>query len=65
MKLTESAQGVYSIAVTPFLPDGRLDMASVDRMTDFYVGAGATGLTILGIMGEAPKLSEEESLAIR
>lgn len=64
MKLTESAQGVYSIAVTPFLPDGRLDMVSVDRMTDFYVGAGATGLTILGIMGEAPKLSEEESLAI-
>ncbi len=64
MKLTESAQGVYSIAVTPFLPDGRLDIASVDRMTDFYVGAGATGLTILGIMGEAPKLSEEESLAV-
>ncbi len=64
MKLTESAAGVYSIAVTPFQPDGRLDLASVDRMTDFYVGCGATGLTILGILGEAPKLSEEESLAV-
>jgi len=64
MKLTESAQGVYSIAVTPFHPDGRLDMDSVGRMTDFYVGCGATGLTILGILGEAPKLSEDESLAI-
>src|SRR5437868_4912136 len=64
MKLNESAHGVYSIAVTPFHPDGRLDMSSVDRMTDFYIGCGATGLTILGIMGEAPKLSEEESLAV-
>jgi 4-hydroxy-tetrahydrodipicolinate synthase len=64
MKLDESAQGVYSIAVTPFHPDGRLDMNSVDSMTDFYLGCGATGLTILGIMGEAPKLSEEESLAV-
>jgi 4-hydroxy-tetrahydrodipicolinate synthase len=33
-------------------------------MTDFYLGAGATGLTILGIMGEAPKLDMAESLAI-
>ncbi len=64
MQLNESAAGVYSIAVTPFQPDGRLDMASVDRMTDFYLGCGATGLTILGILGEAPKLSEEESLAV-
>ena len=64
MKLDESAAGVYSIAVTPFHPDGRLDMPSVERMTDFYVGCGATGLTILGILGEAPKLSEEESLMV-
>jgi len=64
MKLDESAAGVYSIAVTPFQPDGRLDLKSVDRMTDFYVGCGATGLTILGILGEAPKLTEEESLAV-
>ena len=64
MKLDETASGVYSIAVTPFLPDGRLDTKSVDSMTDFYLRCGATGLTILGIMGEAPKLSEEESLAV-
>ena len=64
MKLNESAAGVYSIAVTPFQPDGRLDMPSVDRMTDFYLGCGATGLTVLGILGEAPKLSEEESRAV-
>ena len=33
-------------------------------MTDFYLRCGVTGLTILGIMGEAPKLDPAESLAI-
>jgi len=64
MRLDETAQGVYPIAVTPFHPDGRVDTASVDRMTDFYIECGATGLTILGIMGEAPKLDMEEALGI-
>ena len=64
MRLDATAQGVYPIAVTPFHPDGRVDTASVDRMTDFYGECGATGLTILGIMGEAPKLDQEEALAI-
>ncbi|MBM6581855.1 dihydrodipicolinate synthase family protein [Microvirga sp. BT689] len=64
MKLDRTAAGVYAIAATPFHPDGRLDTESVDRLTDFYVGCGVTGLTILGIMGEAPKLEPEESLAI-
>lgn len=64
MKLDHTAKGVYAIAATPFHPDGRLDTASVDRLTDFYLECGVTGLTILGIMGEAPKLEPEESLAI-
>jgi hypothetical protein len=62
--LDATASGVYVIAVTPFLNDGRLDEPSTDRMVDFYAGCGATGLTILGIMGEAPKLEPEESLGI-
>lgn len=64
MVLNNAASGVYPIAVTPFLPDGALDSASIDRMTDFYTGAGATGITILGIMGEAQKLEPEESLQV-
>jgi 4-hydroxy-tetrahydrodipicolinate synthase len=64
MPLDHAAQGVFPIAVTPFLPDGRLDAHSIDRMTDFYLAAGATGLTILGIMGEAQKLEPEESVQI-
>jgi 4-hydroxy-tetrahydrodipicolinate synthase len=33
-------------------------------MVDFYLSCGADGLTILGIMGEAPKMTGEESIAI-
>ncbi len=62
--LDETAAGVYTIAVTPFMPDGTLDFDSIDRMVDFYVAKGATGLTVLGMMGEAGKLSAEESLAV-
>ncbi len=61
--LTESARGVYVIAATPFHEDGRIDQASTDRMVDFYRGCGVTGLTILGMMGEAPKLETAEAIA--
>ena len=60
--LTTEAKGVFPIAPTPFLPDGRVDDASVDRMIDHYVAAGSDGCTILGIMGEAPKLDHGESV---
>lgn len=62
--LTSDARGVYVIAPTPFHPDGRIDEASTDRMIDFYLEAGVTGMTVLGQMGEAPKLDLSESLAI-
>ena len=64
MLLDHTAKGVYAIAVTPFAPDGAVDFESVDRMTDFYLSCGVSGLTILGMMGEAPKLDPAEALAI-
>lgn len=56
-----NARGVYLITVTPFTDSGALDLASTDRMVDFCLEKGVTGLTVLGIMGEAPKLTMEES----
>ena len=64
MKLDSSASGVYSIAPTPFLEDGAIDWNSVDRMTDYYFEMGCYGFTILGVLGEAPKLDAEEALAM-
>ena len=61
-RLDESAAGVYIIAVTPFTDDGAIDYAGAEQMVDFYISRGATGLTILGMMGEAPKLSGAEAI---
>jgi 4-hydroxy-tetrahydrodipicolinate synthase len=62
--LREKAKGVYVIAPTPFHPDGRIDESSIDRMTDFFLQAGVTGMTVLGQLGEAPKMTHEESVGI-
>jgi 4-hydroxy-tetrahydrodipicolinate synthase len=64
MTLPPDAHGVYPIAPTPFLDDGSIDTASIDRLTDFYLGCGATGITVLGQLGEAPKLEQQESLNV-
>ena len=60
--IDETARGVYIIAATPFIDDGTLDLESTDRMVDFYLESGVDGITILGVMGEAPKLAPEESV---
>ena len=62
--ITETTHGVFVISVTPFHTDGAIDWDSTDRVTDFYREAGADGLTILGMMGEAPKLTQGEALDI-
>lgn len=62
--IDRNTKGVYVIAATPFTETGAVDFDSIDRMVDFYDEKGATGLTILGIMGEANKLTPEESNAV-
>lgn len=59
--LNASASGVYLITVTPFTVEGELDVQGIDRLVDFYLQAGVHGLTLLGVMGEAPKLTAAES----
>ena len=60
-KLDESARGVYIISATPFTEDGEVDLESTDRLVDFYIEKGVTGITVLGMMGEAQKMSPVES----
>jgi 4-hydroxy-tetrahydrodipicolinate synthase len=60
-RLDETAKGVFVIAPTPFREDGAVDEASAERMTDAFLAAGASGVTILGVMGEAAKLDAEEA----
>jgi 4-hydroxy-tetrahydrodipicolinate synthase len=60
-RLDENAKGVFIIAATPFTETGALDLPSIDRMVEWYLERGVHGMTILGQMGEAPKLTAEES----
>jgi 4-hydroxy-tetrahydrodipicolinate synthase len=64
MHLTHEASGTFAIAPTPFHDDGRIDEGSIDRLTDFYRDAGCNGITVLGILGEAPKLDGQEAVDV-
>ena len=62
--IDETTQGVYIISATPFTDQGELDLDSLDSLTEFYLEHGVTGFTILGMMGEAPKLTDEETSTV-
>lgn len=62
--MLDQARGVYIVAQTPFQENGAIDLDSVDTLSDFYFSHGANGLTVLGVAGEANKLTPEESLAV-
>ena len=52
--------GVYPITLTPFTDDGDVDEAGIESLVESYISAGAHGLTVLGIMGEAARLLDDE-----
>lgn len=62
--ISEETSGVFIIAATPFSDDGSIDFNSIDSLVEFYIDQGVSGLTVLGMMGEANKLSAEEQLAV-
>ena len=53
-------QGVWNIVPTPFVDDGSLDVPSLSTLTDFVIDRGVDGMTILGVLGEAAKLTDAE-----
>lgn len=53
-------QGIYNIVPTPFDESGAIDEPSLRRLIDFIIDTEIDGLTILGFLGEAAKLSEAE-----
>ena len=52
--------GIFNILATPFDADLQVDFASLRRLVTFQIDKGAYGLTILGVLGEAAKLSVDE-----
>ena len=59
--IDEQTMGLYIISITPFSENGSIDFKSVDSLVEFFIEKGVTGMTILGMMGEANKLSANES----
>ncbi len=53
-------EGIYNIVPTPFDEAGAIDEPSLRRLVDFIIDTDVDGLTILGFLGEAAKLSEAE-----
>jgi 4-hydroxy-tetrahydrodipicolinate synthase len=53
-------EGVWTIVPTPFTADGALDVASLPGLTRFVAGCGVDGMTILGVLGEAGRLGDDE-----
>lgn len=58
--MTNKLRGLCVITITPFTESGLLDEESLRSLVDFYIDRGVHGLTILGIMGEAHKITESE-----
>lgn len=52
--------GVFHILATPFRADGALDTDGLPRLVECALATGITGFTILGIAGEAHRLTDEE-----
>lgn len=62
--LCEQTKGVYIISATPFEDNGAVDYGSIDTLIDFYLAKGVDGITILGMMGEAVKMSSTEATEV-
>lgn len=52
--------GIFHILATPFTDDGTLDVAGLPRLVERALATGISGVTILGIAGEAHRLTDEE-----
>jgi 4-hydroxy-tetrahydrodipicolinate synthase len=60
MSAIEQLRGVWNIVPTPFREDASLDEDGVRSLVDFVAGTGVDGMTVLGVMGEVGRLSDEE-----
>lgn len=56
----EPIAGIFNILSTPFDRELRVDFDSLVRLVDFQLDKGIHGLTILGVLGEAAKLTVDE-----
>ncbi|GDY32713.1 dihydrodipicolinate synthase family protein [Gandjariella thermophila] len=65
MPTSPLARGVWGVVATPFAGSTLdVDEASLGRLVAHYESVGVTGLTVLGVFGEAARLSTAERAAV-
>lgn len=57
-------RGFIAIAVTPLTADGAIDFDGMGRLMDFYIDSGADGVTLLGVMGEAHRMTDSDARSV-
>lgn len=57
-------RGFVAIAVTPLTADGAIDFDGMGRLMDFYIDGGADGITLLGVMGEAHRMTDADARSV-
>jgi 4-hydroxy-tetrahydrodipicolinate synthase len=55
---------VLTAIVTPFGPDGSVDLEKFRELAAYLVDHGSDGLVVAGTTGESPTLSDDEKLAL-
>jgi 4-hydroxy-tetrahydrodipicolinate synthase len=60
----EPIAGLFAAVVTPIQEDGRLDLRTLDRLVEFLVEAGVSGLCIAGATGEYPHFETHDRKAV-
>lgn len=56
--------GFVAIAVTPLTASGEIDHDGIGPLMDFYINCGAVGVTLLGVMGEAHRMTDGEARSV-
>jgi 4-hydroxy-tetrahydrodipicolinate synthase len=52
--------GTFTALITPMTGDGHLDCEGLERLVEFQIASGISGLVIAGTTGESPTLAWEE-----
>lgn len=58
--MTQRITGIFNILATPFNAQQQVDLDSLRQLVNFQLDLGVYGLTILGVLGEAAKLTVDE-----
>ncbi|MTH35841.1 4-hydroxy-tetrahydrodipicolinate synthase [Paracoccus limosus] len=53
-------KGSMPALVTPFTPDGELDLPALEKLVEWQISEGSHGLVPVGTTGESPTLSHDE-----